>query len=726
MPAPPVMDLGSGVNTQDTINKLMELERIPIQRLQQEISLNEIRIKALEEVRNRTTVLADRSRKLYSFAGAFADKSIVSSDPGAITGQASPTAEAGKEEIEIVQLAARHQIHSNPVSLDDNLPASKFVIAAGDKRREINFEGGNIRRLLETIKREADGVVETAAGVNTDAAHMLISLRSAVNGEPGRFTFEDPNGLLRRIGLVGEGAAEVPEKELKIDRGELSREANESGEAQLQYRLLTAGRGVELEGDGSVRFQDPSLAGESGTLRITLEALSAPAKPDAQPADNNAQQDPAAQEEETAQRESVEVGPAIVVSVGDVELRGSSIERKRVLTDEDANRGKQPENAEQPPAKDPQQTQPNEGIAQFLKMGVGAVYKENGQEVRKEVVQAIELPAPNAKAQGKEISIDLAQLTGGNPVEALYFFQPEGGRGRFADLKLQPKASAEGQLGPQHETSPAQDAVVKVNGIEVRRSQNKAITDMIEGLSLDLNRTTKGPVTINVETNTEDVVTQIKEWVDSYNELMLFLRENSRTDGEKFVPPMAGDDNRNRPSPAEQQGIFASDSTVRQLISTLRSQVALAYPSSTKPSFRVLADIGITTGGVGAKWEDIQYGFLQLDEKRLAEALSKNPQAVKELFASDTNEDQIPDNGVAVSLEKELQPYNRGAGGLISSRINMLRETIDSNKDEMTRKEDKLADKRQDLRERFGRMEQAVQQNRAMGNYLKNNLPGGQ
>ncbi len=723
MPAPPVMDLGSGVNTQDTINKLMELERIPIQRLQQENSLNEIRIKALEEVRNRTTLLADRSRKLYSFAGAFADKQIVSSDPGAITGQASPSAEAGKEEIEIVQLAARHQIHSNPVSLDDQLPASRFVIAAGDKRREIDFEGGDIRRLLETIKRESDGVVETAAGVNTDAAHMLISLRSAVNGEKGRFTFEDPNGLLRRIGLVGEGAAELPEKELKIDRGELSREAGENNPESLQYRLLTAGRGVELEGNGAVRFQDPSLAGESGTLRIKLEALSAPEKTPEQQAtsEDEARKDPAAAEE-TAKRESVEVGPAIVVSVGDVELRGGSIERKRVLTDEDANRGK-PEQSEKQPeaAKDPQPQ--DDGLARFLKMGVGAVYKENGQEVRKEVVQSVELPANNARSEGKEISIDLAQLTGGKPVEALYFFQPEGGRGRFADLKLQPKPSSEGRLGAQHETSPAQDAIVKVNGIEVRRSQNKAITDMIQGLSLDLNRTTKGPVTINVETNTEDVVTQIKEWVDTYNELMLFLRENSRTDGEKFVPPVAGDDNKNRPSPAEQQGIFASDSTVRQLITTLRSQVALAYPSATKPSYRVLADIGITTGGVGAKWEDIQYGFLQLDEKRLNEALNENPRAVKELFASDTNEDQIPDNGVAVSLEKQLQPYNRGAGGLISSRVNMLRETIDNNKDEMARKEDKLADKRQNLRERFGRMERAVHQNRAMGNYLKRNTP---
>ena len=64
MPSTPVMDLGSGTNTQDTIEKLMKLERIPLRRMQQENGVREIQIKAYEEVRKRTRDLADRSRKL--------------------------------------------------------------------------------------------------------------------------------------------------------------------------------------------------------------------------------------------------------------------------------------------------------------------------------------------------------------------------------------------------------------------------------------------------------------------------------------------------------------------------------------------------------------------------------------------------------------------------------------------------------------------------------------
>ena len=131
MPSPPVMDLGSGINTQDTIEKLMKLERIPLRRMQQENGVREIQIKAYEEVRKRTRDLADRSRKLYSITGAFSDRTVVSSDPGAITGQASPSAVGGEQQVEVVQLAAQHQVHTDPVSLDEDLPAGKFTITVG-------------------------------------------------------------------------------------------------------------------------------------------------------------------------------------------------------------------------------------------------------------------------------------------------------------------------------------------------------------------------------------------------------------------------------------------------------------------------------------------------------------------------------------------------------------------------------------------------------------------
>lgn len=750
MPAPPVMDLGSGINTQDTIEKLMRLERVPLRRMEQENGLRQIQIKAYEEVRKRTRDLADKSRRLYSITGAFSDRSVVASDPGAITGQASPSASAGEQQMEVVQLASQHQIHSDPVLVDEDLPAGKFTVSAGGKDRTIEFKGGKIRRLLEKMKSEGEQLF-AVTGVNTDASHLLISLRSKHSGENGRLQFTDPDGLLGKIGLVQSGTVETEPAKIQMSRGELAdhehsaKARNEGAKtAELEYRLLSAGRGVELEGSGAVLLKDDALA--PGELVLTVQALEAAPEPEAKEPeapkkeeaaeitkeDPDAQPEAAGESEKPAvsERESLRVGPQISVQVGDVQLSGENIERRRVLSADDAQQQAQAEQdaaqpaAEKAPAEKEQAKEEaaESDLAKFLRIGIGVIPQtadgKAGQP--REVIREIEVGQP-----ASEIKLNLAQLAGpgSEGVAGVYFFQPDGGKSRVADLVMQPEAQSEQQLLPVHETSPAKDAIVKVNGVEVSRSENKAITDIIQGLSLDLNRPTQGAVTVSIKNNTEEISAQIQEWVGAYNELMLFLRENSKTDGEKFVPPASGEDDRNRPSPAERQGIFAADSTVRQLISTIRASAAGAYPSTSKPSYRVLADIGISTGGVGAKWEDVQYGFLQIEEGKLTEALSANPEAVRELFSSDTNEDAVPDNGVAVHLEKALRPYNRTSGGLIAARITMLKDQIDSNKDEMFRKERSIEGKQQNLRERFGRMEQAVQRNRSMGEYLKRNGP---
>lgn len=745
MPAPPIMDLGSGMDTQGTIEKLMKLERIPLRRMQQENGLREIQIKAYEEVRKRTRDLADKSRKLYSITGAFSDRTVVSSDAGAITGQASPSADVGEQQVEVIQLASQHQIHSDPVSVDEDLPAAKFTVTAGGKDRTIQFKGGTVRRLMEQLKRDGEQLFDVT-GVNTDASHLLISLRSKHSGESGRMEFTDPEGLLGKIGLVQPGTVETGPEKILFRRGELSEyKRTTQGQAEpVEYRLLSAGRGVELEGAGAVLLKDELLTDGELTLKLrALEAGSAEpekseesASPEKTEAEAEAKKDPAATPdaalvEEEKPRETATVGPAISLKIGDVELKGQHLERRRVLSEEDAqamepdaekNDSTKPDQSADPAAQkaaqDKTKAAASDDLAKFLKIGIGIVYKSGETTATKEVIREIEVGQP-----ASEIRLNLAALTGGGEVEGVYFFQPDGGKGRVADLVLQPKAATEKQLLPVHETSAARDAVIKVNGVPVNRSQNKAITDVIQGLSLDLNRPTEGAVTVSISTNTEEITAQIQEWVASYNELMLFLRENSSTEGEKFIPPASDEDERNRPSPVDRRGIFASDSTVRQLIATIRSQAAQSYPSTSKPAFRVLADIGISTGGVGAKWEDVQYGFLQIEEEKLNEALRINPEAVRELFASDTNEDNVPDNGMAVQLEQNLRPYNRTSGGLIAARITMLKEQISSNKEEMFRKERSIENKQQNLRESFGRMEQAVQRNRSMGDYLKSNAP---
>ncbi len=154
--------------------------------------------------------------------------------------------------------------------------------------------------------------------------------------------------------------------------------------------------------------------------------------------------------------------------------------------------------------------------------------------------------------------------------------------------------------------------------------------------------------------------------------------------------------------------------------------MAAGYPAVRPGGYRVLADIGITTGGEANNYDKAQFGILKFDPEQLAKALRDNGPAVKEILASDTNEDAVIDNGAAYKIHQVLQPYNRMSGGIITSRIDLLKQQITDNKEKARRKESGLVSMEADLRRRFGRMESAIKEGRQMGQSLNGLNRGGQ
>ncbi|MCB1309295.1 MAG: flagellar filament capping protein FliD [Leptospiraceae bacterium] len=726
------MDLGSGINTQETIQKLLELERRPLARLEQQNQINEIKIKAWGDVRKLTTQLEDRSRKLHSFTGSFAIKDVVSSDPGAITGMAAPHVGEARQELEVKQLATHHRIHSDALSTDAEISAGTFTIEVNGTKVDFEFKGGPPNALLQLLRQRGSSIFD-ASTVNPGPDRTMISMQSKVSGERGAFQFTDPDGLLQQIGLAGTEAAvgRAETIDLKFDSNVVNKFSLSPDEAdQLEaprFDILNNGDGMILR-KGAVVYKRDFAAGDKLSMVLIRTA-----RPEAQNNGNpngTGGPDSASDSAETnggdsaehrpeMRTETISVGPDINVRIGDVELRGENLTRERqvpVAADADENQAdeSQAENADANEAGETDDTNRPTPTLDPDKVVIGVVYNDNGT------------PRTNHRElelDKGQIQFTIEEMSGGRPVQGVYFIAPG------ADLEIshfqvseQPDADSN-QLAAKNETTPAQDAVMDINGIEVRRPQNKEITDVMDGVSLDLNRPTNGPVEVRVQTRNDEIVQEIVDWVQAYNELVNFTRELSRSGRREFTGLSGRDVN---PDDEEQPGLFSTDSTLRQLLANLRSTVSSVYPSTRRPGFRVLADIGISSGDVGQNWDDdMQRGLLRIDENKLIDALSNNPEAVRELFASDTNEDSIPDNGVAVNMQNMLRPYNTSAGGLISARIDLLRTEITNNKDEIRRKELSLNDKEQELRRRFGRMERAVNENRSMGQYLNRNIPQG-
>ncbi|GEK33626.1 flagellar filament capping protein FliD [Kurthia sibirica] len=182
------------------------------------------------------------------------------------------------------------------------------------------------------------------------------------------------------------------------------------------------------------------------------------------------------------------------------------------------------------------------------------------------------------------------------------------------------------------------NATAKVNGIELTSSTNKF---SVAGYSIELtnNIAAGSSITISSETDKTAVVDKAKAFVDSYNELVKSL--NSKTSEKKnidFKPLTAAQkaemnaDEIVKWEEKAKAGLLKSDSVLRGVVSDLRASIY-----STDKDKATLAKIGITTT---ASYTD--GGQLKIDEKKLLEALEKDPDILSKVFTGD--------NGVVSSM----------------------------------------------------------------------------
>jgi flagellar hook-associated protein 2 len=271
----------------------------------------------------------------------------------------------------------------------------------------------------------------------------------------------------------------------------------------------------------------------------------------------------------------------------------------------------------------------------------------------------------------------------------------------------------------------AEDAKFKIDGIEVTRDTNENIKDAIDGVSLTLMKETTTPLKLDISTETTKGITILKEFVDAYNELIKFSKEVSTVNKDGKVDLSTASENPVDISAdywnnKSKSGILSGDNSIIRLITGLKNAASASYPSSTEPRYKVLGDIGISTGDLGSNWKQIQTGLLKIDESILSVALNDNPESIRELFASDNNNDNRVDDGVGVAILDHLKPYTQLTSGLVSSKIKLSETTIAENSSKAKDFESHLFSYEQKLKQKYLNMEQGVGKNKAVGNYLKN------
>jgi flagellar hook-associated protein 2 len=180
----------------------------------------------------------------------------------------------------------------------------------------------------------------------------------------------------------------------------------------------------------------------------------------------------------------------------------------------------------------------------------------------------------------------------------------------------------------------ATDASLKINGLTVSRSSN-TVTDVIDGVTLDLFANTTGSARIDLNRDTAGIKDSIKGLVSAYNDFeeTLKILGDRKSEVEEFGGALAGD----------------------SLLQSVRTQVrAMITDTSSTPGTTILA-----ARNVGLSLD--RNGKLTLDESKLDTALQNNFAEVSTMFTAGTNNKSI---------------YSTAPGGLAGDAINKIEKML--------------------------------------------------
>ena len=288
-----------------------------------------------------------------------------------------------------------------------------------------------------------------------------------------------------------------------------------------------------------------------------------------------------------------------------------------------------------------------------------------------------------------------------------------------------PKAT--GEYIPVNPVSQAQDASLTFEGIPVKRSTNK-IDDLIPGVTLQLEDKTDKPENISIKPDNQPAKDAIIEFVAKYNRLLAEI--NIVTSNQQAVIDEIEyftDDERK--TAEENLGALFGDTTLSSLKNNLRQIVANVYRKNADTSIRTLSQIGISTKSDTSSGlnEARLRGYLEIDEKKLDEALQNSMEDVRYLFGYDTDNDVLIDDGVAYQVFKQIDPYVQ-RGGIFSTRTNGLAAQIKTSKEKIARYDKALEKKEQELRQKYGDMDGTLRslqkQSDMINNFSRQNRGG--
>ncbi|UTC68151.1 MULTISPECIES: flagellar filament capping protein FliD [unclassified Treponema] len=328
----------------------------------------------------------------------------------------------------------------------------------------------------------------------------------------------------------------------------------------------------------------------------------------------------------------------------------------------------------------------------------------------------IPLPPLSKNAETQTITIPLAEY---GDVKALAINNNNTDKAVFIEnIKIfDPKAA--GDYVPVNPVSTAQDAIINFEGIQIKRDKND-IDDLIPGVTLHAHETSEKQEKLTIKPDVEAVKNAIIELVAKYNRV--FAQINILTQNKpEIIEELTYLSEAEVEDAQKKLGLMYSDSTLMTLKSNLRQTINTPYKASEDSKIYMLAQLGVSTKSDSSGGIDMSRlrGYLEIDEKKLDEALNNNMEEVKLFFGFDSDGDILIDSGLAHAMYEYIDPYTQ-RGGIFGVKTDSLKLKMDSSQKRIENYDKKLAEKELALKKKYGIMDGTLKSLQKQSQTMKN------
>ncbi len=204
----PSVSSGGATDSNKQIERIMEVERIPLQRMEDDRTQLRTEQDTWSSVKRNLSSLLESSRSMYQFNNPFSARIIESSNERVVVGRSLNNSLLGTYEVTVEQKATADRFASDPIDSDYAVSSGNYGFSVGSADIEIAFDGGSLEELAQTITINGQGKL-TASLIQVTDSQSVFLIASRETGKTNTLAFHgSTKKLATEIGILGAAQTE--------------------------------------------------------------------------------------------------------------------------------------------------------------------------------------------------------------------------------------------------------------------------------------------------------------------------------------------------------------------------------------------------------------------------------------------------------------------------------------------------------------------------------------